>query len=254
MKKNFKFSYDFLNGSEELCMSEQVNKQINSDLIKKGSARFFMSIAIHICLLFISAGSIRWFNGWFYVGIFTSIFLFFAILFLKLNPELLRERMKFVKKDTKPFDRIFFLIFIPLYFIMLIISGLDYRYGWSHMSFTLFVSGITAYIVTAVFMIWAMSVNTHFEATVRIQADRNHKVCTGGPYRFVRHPGYSGMIFNCPSIALILGSYIALIPAGLIVVLIIIRTLLEDNVLQKELEGYKEYAGKTKYRLLPFVW
>jgi len=235
-------------------MSEQVNKQTNSDVIAKGSARFFMSIAIHICLLFISAGSIRWFNGWFYIGLFTSIFLFFAILFLKLNPQLLRERMKFVKKDTKPFDRIFYLIFIPLYFIMLIVSGLDYRYGWSHMSFTFFVSGISVYIVTVIPMIWAMSVNTHFEATVRIQTDRNHKVCNAGPYRFVRHPGYSGMILNCPSIAFILGSYIALIPAAMIAVLIIIRTYLEDNVLQKELEGYKEYAGKTKYRLFPFVW
>ncbi|MEQ8170059.1 MAG: isoprenylcysteine carboxylmethyltransferase family protein, partial [Candidatus Eremiobacterota bacterium] len=228
--------------------------QINSDLIKKGSARFFMSIAIHICLLFISAGSIRWFNGWFYVGIFTSIFLFFAILFLKLNPELLRERMKFVKKDTKPFDRIFYLIFIPLYFIVLIVSGLDYRYGWSHMPFPIFISGISVYIVTAVLMIWAMSVNTHFEATVRIQTDRNHKVCTAGPYRFVRHPGYTGFILNSSSVSFILGSYMAILPASLIVVLIIIRTLLEDNVLQKELEGYKEYAGKTKYRLLPFVW
>jgi len=96
--------------------------------------------------------------------------------------------------------------------------------------------------------------NIYFSTAVRIQYDRGHTVASGGPYCYIRHPGYLGMIIYHLSTPIILGSLWALIPASLTVTLFIIRTLLEDNTLKNKLEGYKEYAERVEYRLMPGVW
>ena len=97
-----------------------------------------------------------------------------------------------------------------------------------------------------------MLVNTHFEVTVRIQEDRNHKVVTKGPYQIVRHPGYVGAILWTISPPLIVGSAIALAPAAVAAGLLVVRTTLEDRTLRRELDGYGEYAATVKYKLLPW--
>ena len=99
-----------------------------------------------------------------------------------------------------------------------------------------------------------MLVNTHFEATVRIQTDRNHTVITAGPYRFVRHPGYVDAMLWCITTPMITRSAVGLIPAVIAAAVLVVRTALEDRTLQKELEGYVEYTEKTRYRLLPGIW
>jgi protein-S-isoprenylcysteine O-methyltransferase Ste14 len=99
-----------------------------------------------------------------------------------------------------------------------------------------------------------MASNRFFSSVVRIQTDRGHTVATGGPYRFVRHPGYVGMMVSALGTTILLGSLWAFIPATLLIGLIIFRTALEDRTLQNELEGYKEYAARVRYRLLPGVW
>ena len=99
-----------------------------------------------------------------------------------------------------------------------------------------------------------MSVNTHFETTVRIQHDRDHRVISGGPYQIVRHPGYCGLIIVNFGSAMIIGSMYGLITATLTLAIIGIRTWLEDRTLQAELTGYRDFCKRTKYRLLPLVW
>lgn len=99
-----------------------------------------------------------------------------------------------------------------------------------------------------------MAVNPHFETTVRIQDDREHRVCTSCPYKIVRHPGYVGVILGTLGIPLILGSWWGLVPGTIMILLVVMRTALEDRTLQKELTGYKEYTKITRYRLFPFVW
>ena len=99
-----------------------------------------------------------------------------------------------------------------------------------------------------------MVVNPHFEQTVRIQKDRGHKVISSGPYKIVRHPGYFGGIVFAVSIPLIIGSIFALIPAGIYVILFMIRASLEDKTLHKELDGYRKYAKSVKYKLFPGIW
>ena len=101
---------------------------------------------------------------------------------------------------------------------------------------------------------WAMSANKFFSTSVRIQTDREHRVAESGPYARVRHPGYTGYILFTIATPMILGSLWALIPAGVTLVLFVIRTILEDRTLQNELDGYGEYAARVKYRLIPGIY
>ena len=96
--------------------------------------------------------------------------------------------------------------------------------------------------------------NKFFERTVRIQEERGQTVCTTGPYAYIRHPGYVGFSILFIGTAFILGSRWAFIPVGITIFLLIIRTILEDKTLKNELEGYKEYSEKVKYRLIPGIW
>lgn len=99
-----------------------------------------------------------------------------------------------------------------------------------------------------------MVTNKHFEGTVRIQNERNHQVIDHGPYKYMRHPGNLAMVLSCFIQPLIIGSVHAFIPGFFSAVLMIMRTKMEDEMLQKELSGYKEYANKVKYRLISKVW
>jgi protein-S-isoprenylcysteine O-methyltransferase Ste14 len=99
-----------------------------------------------------------------------------------------------------------------------------------------------------------MKSNTYFSTLVRLQMDRGHKVASGGPYRYVRHPGYVGFIVMSLATPLSLGTLSGLLPAGITTLLLIIRTALEDKTLKNELVGYAEYSGKVKYKLLPPIW
>jgi protein-S-isoprenylcysteine O-methyltransferase Ste14 len=113
---------------------------------------------------------------------------------------------------------------------------------------------VVAVLAYDVIIVWAMTANAFFAQTVRIQEERGHTVATGGPYRIVRHPGYVASILSQIATPLILGSVWAFIPAGLAALLFVVRTALEDKTLLEELDGYKEYAGRVRYRLLPGVW
>jgi len=222
---------------------------------KKGIAREYLRVLIYFIVLFASSGKIGWINMWIYIGISIASFAFYHVLMIRINPQLLNERGRFIREDTKAFDKAFYAMMIPLIFGLLIVSGLDGgRYGWSEIPFIFTLVAIAIYILATAFSLWAIAVNTHFEATVRIQKDRDHKVCTTGPYRYVRHPGYVGIVVTSLSAPLILDSWWGLIPGTAIVLAVIFRTALEDRTLQNELDGYKEYSLQTRYRLIPLVW
>ncbi|MGA7305464.1 MAG: isoprenylcysteine carboxylmethyltransferase family protein, partial [Rhodothermales bacterium] len=104
------------------------------------------------------------------------------------------------------------------------------------------------------FAVWAVVENRFFSTTVRIQTDRGHVVCDSGPYRIVRHPGYAGNILPLLGIVPALGSVWTLIPAAVALIIMVIRTVLEDRTLQEELPGYREYARRVHYRLIPGIY
>jgi protein-S-isoprenylcysteine O-methyltransferase Ste14 len=115
------------------------------------------------------------------------------------------------------------------------------------LGYTLLISGIVG-------LIWAQSVSKFFEPTVRIQTDRGHRVIDTGPYALVRHPGYVAACLLNLGIPLSLGSFWALVPAILLCLLLVVRTVLEDKTLWNELTGYEEYTHRVRYRLVPGVW
>jgi len=174
---------------------------------------------------------------------------------LKYNPQIIIKRGKLVQDGTKSFDKVFIVIFLALTFALSIVAGLDAgRFGWSRMPFYLNVAGALFYLPAYALGAWAMAVNRHFETTVIIKGDGAQKVISTGPYRYVRHPGYVATIFGAIGYALILGSWACLALVGLYAAIFIVRTALEDRALIKELPGYKEYAAKTRYRLVPYLW
>jgi len=136
------------------------------------------------------------------------------------------------------------------------VGGLDERFGWSPpLDSAIHITALISYALGQGLFSWAMASNKFFSSVVRIQMDRNQTVATGGPYRYVRHPGNVGYItsfFLATPVAL--GSSWALIPGGIGTLLLIIRTALEDRTLLEELDGYKEYAQQVRYRLLPGIW
>ena len=173
------------------------------------------------------------------------------------NPELVNHRGDFRrKKDTKAWDK----RLVPIYgifscYLMPAVIGLDVgRYHWSELSTTTAVVGIVGFLAGSALLTWAMLVNTHFEATVRIQTDRDHQVVTTGPYRYVRHPGYVGAILWSITTPMMTRSAAAFIPALAGIAVLVVRTIFEDKTLRQELPGYVEYMQKTRYRLLPGVW
>ena len=226
---------------------------------KGGRARQWIQAAVFIVLwfgaLFGGAGRLDWTRGWIYVVLYAGGMSAIGVIVRRVNPELLKARARWHLTNTKRFDKMFLAVYFPLTYIQPAVAGMDAaRFGWSRMPFWLVYPGAVLLLLSLALIGWAMAVNRHAESTVRIQTDRGHSVVASGPYRVVRHPMYVGAILMHAATALILGSVWALALAGVIMVLYLWRTALEDKTLLRELAGYGEYSARTCFRLVPGVW
>jgi len=202
-----------------------------------------------------------WDLGWWQAWVF-SLLIFTAgisgrIWAERRHPGLTAERQNTKSvQEAKAWDKVLApLMAISISFPLVIVAGLDHRYGWSP-AFPLWLN-IIGFILTAVgyaFAVWAFIENRFFSSVVRIQTERGHVVCDTGPYRIVRHPGYAGNILPLPGIVLALGSVWTVIPSAVALIIAVIRTALEDQTLQEELPGYQDYAHHVRYRLFPGIW
>jgi protein-S-isoprenylcysteine O-methyltransferase Ste14 len=213
-----------------------------------------VTVLFMLVLVFVPAGTLHWPEAWLLLLLYLAAVTGVVVWMKTKAPGLLKERMS-RNKEIKSLDKIIMTAYSFLLIILLAVPGLDaVRFGWSEVPLAVKVLGFIGYIPAIVFAFWAMRENAYASDVVRIQEDRGHTVCTTGPYRFVRHPMYVGVILFIFCFPLSLGSLYSFIPAFLIVVLFIIRTSFEDKTLMNELTGYKEYAQKVRYRLLPGVW
>jgi protein-S-isoprenylcysteine O-methyltransferase Ste14 len=213
------------------------------------------SLVLGIAILFVSAGKLAWINGWIYAGLVSIYWVISTALLARVNPEMLNARGSVVKEGTKGFEKIWIVIYPTLTFVNLVVMGFDaVRFQWSSMPFWLTYVGMFMFIAASPIALWAMAVNKFFEWTARIQDDRQQYICTSGPYKIMRHPGYASGIVSVLAYPFILGSWWGFVLSGILAIIIVIRTSLEDRMLQKELTGYREYAQKVKYRLIPFIW
>ncbi|UCH09586.1 MAG: isoprenylcysteine carboxylmethyltransferase family protein [Fidelibacterota bacterium] len=236
--------------TSETTTTQPVSKLI----IVRWLVREYMGTAITGVILFLAAGRMDWIMGWILVGITAAWVTANAIILIPRSPELLAERLG-PRKGGKSWDMIIMMIVAVATIGRLVVAGLDDRFGWST-GIDVPIQVIAAVVAALAYALvtWATGVNAFFSQIVRIQEERGHSVATGGPYRFVRHPGYVGSILFELAVPIMLASWWALALGGLNALLFILRTALEDRTLQAELEGYPEYTRQTRYRLLPGIW
>ena len=208
-------------------------------------------------MLMICGGDLRWWQAWLYSLLILVAGIGGRIWAEQRNPGITAERQnKESFHDAKVWDKVLApLMAVSVVFPMVIVAGLDHRYNWSP-GFPPCTSalGFIFIVFGYAFAAWALAENRFFSSMVRIQTERGHEVCDSGPYKFVRHPGYAGNIFALFGIVLALGSAWTLIPALVAIIISVIRTALEDQTLQEELPGYRDYARRVRYRLIPGIY
>jgi len=236
--------------------------QLNGKPETTGGMRLKLKVLLRVVIFtlivaaiwYIASGRLDWVMGWAFIGAYMIVAAVPALI-VPLDPELIEERTQ-IKEDVKSWDKwivIILNIWTPLG--MLILAGLDIRFGWSPpISLALQVATLVLAVLGYLLSVWAAASNKFYARFVRIQKERGHTVATGGPYQYVRHPGYAGLIIFYFAGALALGSLWTLMLNGLASLLLVVRTALEDKTLLGELDGYKEYAGRVRYRLLPGIW
>jgi len=202
------------------------------------------------------SGKWDWWQAWVMAGIFVLGFLVSRAIAARKTPDILKERANYNQQEnTQPWDKwlspavAFGSVFI------LLVAGLDAKYRWSAgFSGLVEMIGLALILLGYLLGTYAFVTNAFFSGTVRIQDDRGHKVVSDGPYAWVRHPGYLGSLITNLGIPLLLDSAWAYIPAIIFNILFIVRTLLEDQFLQQNLAGYRQFAQKVRYRLFPGIW
>lgn len=225
---------------------------------------FTLSLVIQLILVVLVApflplvisGAWDWWQAWVFAVVYILSFVVSRVLASRRHPDLIKERARFMQaQNTKSWDKVFAPLLGIGSILIPVVAGLDKYYGWTSAShLTLNLIALLGILLGYAFSSWALIENRFFSGTVRIQTERGHHVISSGPYRILRHPGYAGALLSYLCMPLLFDSLWAWIPAALLIAVLFIRTALEDKTLQAELPGYKEYARKTRYRLIPGIW
>ena len=238
-----------------------VSKSDNQKAVQTASPRQWIGLVVVYLsiplVLLVCGGDLGWWQAWVYSLLIFSAGIGGRIWAERRHPGLTAERQNTEKmQSAKAWDKVLApLMALSLSFPLVIVAGLDHRFGWSpEFPLWLAVLGFILIFLGYTFGVWAMAENRFFSSTVRIQTDRGHVVCDSGPYRIVRHPGYAGNLLPLLGIVLALGSAWTLIPAMVALIIAVIRTTLEDRTLQDELPGYRDYARRVRYRLIPGIY
>jgi protein-S-isoprenylcysteine O-methyltransferase Ste14 len=235
-------------------MSISTNKTNRLD--RSGLVRIITVLGMLVffgAILFSLAGRLDWWEAWIFLAIYLCGIGANGLWSLTHNPEVINERGR-IGKNAKSWDKLIGVIYTVFLVATFALAGIDARFSWSVVPQWAEVLGALGFIVSLAIVFWAMTANTFLSAFVRIQDERGHTTVTGGPYRFVRHPMYVGILFMSWGMPLLLGSWWAVIPGVLNILLFIVRTSLEDRTLQAELPGYMVYTKQVRYRLVPGVW
>ena len=212
--------------------------------------KFLFGIVLVGLLIFLPAGTLSYFNGWLFMIVLFIPMLIAGIIMMIKNPKLLANRLDAKEKqiDQNLVIKLSGLMFVAGF----IVAGLDYRFKW------IVISPIVSYVFSLIFLLgyvlWAIVLKQNTYLSRNIKVEEGQKVVSNGLYKVVRHPMYTATLVVFLSMPLILGSLISFFIFLLYPILIIIRIIGEEKLLEKELEGYIEYKKKVKYRLIPFIW
>jgi len=207
-------------------------------------------------IIFACAGTTNYAGGWLYLGVMIALSIVFGTIMIRVDPGLLRERLKPpVQRDQPLADK---LILIPI--LLLIFGGMGFmaadaaRWHWSAVPPSVKWAGCGLLLASLLFIYWIMRTNSFAAPVVKIQKDRGQAVITTGPYAVVRHPMYFGALFYAAGTSLVLGSWWGLVTVPLLAVLFGIRIGVEEQALRTGLDGYDDYARSVRWRLIPLIW
>jgi protein-S-isoprenylcysteine O-methyltransferase Ste14 len=221
-----------------------------ANLKSKVFIRAFVTLLFTALMLFLPAGSLRYWQAWVLIAIVYIPMIFSTFYFLKRDPALVERRMQSVEEvpEQKHVMRWARVIFLGGF----LIPGFDFRFGWSHVPLDLAIISQAVVLVGYLSTYWVFTTNSFASRTIRVEKEQT--VISTGPYRFVRHPMYSGVVLMMVFMPPALGSYWALPVFLLIIPLIVFRLLNEEKVLRQELAGYTDYCLRTRFRLVSFLW
>ncbi len=212
--------------------------------------RFLVGLVVFGAVLFIPAGSLRFWQGWTYLVVWFVPTIFVFGYFCKHDPQLIERRMQ--RKEKVHEQKIIMKFAFVTFFIGFLLPGFDHRFGWSHLPVGLTILSQAFVLGGWLMMFWVLKANSFAGSTIRVEPDQ--KVISSGPYGIVRHPMYLGASVMFLFAPLALGSYFALPVFALFIPIIVFRLLNEEKALRQELPGYAEYCLHTRFRLVPLVW
>ena len=212
--------------------------------------KILLGIILVSLLIFVPAGTMNYFNGWLLcLLLFVPMFIAGIIMLIK-SPNLLKKRLNAKEKIGE--QKLVILLSLLMFVGGFIISGLDYRYGWSNLNNVVVIISCIVFLMSYIGYAEVLRENAYLSRTIEVQ--ENQKVIDTGLYGIVRHPMYLVTIFLFLSMPLILGSLYGFFIFLIYPLIIIKRLLNEEKFLKKELDGYTDYMKKVKYRLIPFIW
>ena len=224
-------------------------------LVLKSLIWVAISFLLMAASLFLPAGTLAWPAGWIFLILLHGWLLVGIGLLLNHNPGLLEERLSVTQSNQKTWDKIFIILYQLLLFAWLVFMPLDaVKYHWSQIPVVLQFIGGMLLIASFILISLTFRENAFLSPTVRVQHERGQMVISTGPYRYVRHPMYTGGLLLFLGTPLLLGSWYGLLLVVLLIFVVAVRAVLEERVLSDELPGYSAYMKQVKYRLIPYVW
>jgi protein-S-isoprenylcysteine O-methyltransferase Ste14 len=226
-----------------------------SDIALRSIRRLAITVIVLGAILFLSAGSMRFWEAWFLLSLQAGFWTFFLIEFLRRDPQLLERRLK--GKETEPEQKWFQRLWSGLTIVGLALVGLDFRFGWTRRTLgpipvALVLTAQVFVVMGYWFIYWVMRTNAFAGSTIRVEAEQT--VIDRGPYALVRHPMYLGLIVTMLAVPVALGSYVTVPLFVLLVPTLIFRLVHEERTLRQHLRGYAQYCVRTPYRLVPWIW
>lgn len=219
-------------------------------LFVQAITKFLLGVVLVGALIFLPAGTFGYFNGWLLMGVlFVPMFCAGIVMMFK-NPELLKKRLdaKEEQKDQSMVVKLSGLMFV----LGFVVAGLDYRFKLSSLPCWVVIIGVVLFLFSYMLYARVLKENTYLSRTIEVQD--NQKVVDTGLYGVVRHPMYSATLLLFLSMPIVLGSLYSFVIFLLYPFIIVKRLKGEEEFLEKELDGYREYKQKVRYRLIPFVW
>ena len=231
----------------------EINKAVS---VKQLAIQTAGTLVVFIVTLFLPAGTLTWPAAWLFLALMFGFTVSVGWWLLRFNPDLLAERMTGIgKPDQKSWDKVLLVITAIAFFAWLVLMGLDaVRFRWSQVP--LWLQALGTLLLLSSFYVFYLTFreNPFLSPAVRIQRERAQTVVSTGPYRYVRHPMYSGFILFAFGTALLLGSSWGMAGALLLIGIVARRAVLEERTLRDELDGYSVYLTRVRYRLLPYLW